>query len=92
MTKIGNRISRTVKEDENRDWCLVYYTYDVAFYLERYKHGSSADKSYCATLVRQALEAIRQESESAAKRLKNNIRGIINVTPDLEGLLEELVD
>lgn len=91
MTKIGDRITRTTKEDNNRDWTLIYYTFDVASYLEQYKHGG-ADKAYYAKLVQNAIQSIREESEFGANALEKYVRGIINVNPDLEGLLDELAD
>lgn len=91
MTKIGNRITRTTKEDNNRDWTLIYYAFDVASYLEQYKHAG-ADKVYYARLVQNAIESIRYESESGAKALEKYVRGLVNVNPDLKGLLDELAD
>ena len=86
--KMGNRILRTADEEKARDWTLIYNTFDVASDGERYRTASQLDRDYCKQMVRNAIASIREESETGADQLKNFLRGMIIVSPDLEGLLD----
>ena len=86
--KMGNRILRTADEEKARDWTLIYNTFDVASYVERYRTASPLDRDYCKQMVHNAITSIREESETGADQLKDFLRGMIIVSPDLEGLLD----
>lgn len=86
--KMGNRILRTADEENARDWTLIYNAFDIASYTECYRNGPWTDRDYYKRMVNNGIASIREESETGADAVIDFLKGMVAVSPDLEGLLD----
>lgn len=86
--KMGNRILRTADEEKARDWTLIYNAFDIASYTERYRNAPWTDRDYYKQMVKNGIASIREESETGADSVIDFLKGMVTVSPDLEGLLD----